>query len=216
MVEKKLLTKKVRGKKVYWAKKIKGQLHYFGPDYEQALQAYFDKKSLIENGPSIVTGDSISLGDLFNYFLTDATDRYHQGSLSHRTLKDYEEVMDLIASKMDTRTPLLDLRTFDFQTMRNQLVVGKNGKKISPQSQNRRLGYARTIFRFASVDNQFVDSPLPCSRAFKKVPAKEVRKHRSQKPQRFLTAAEIRQTRRPCPAPCPPPDRQRSEPPIAG
>ena len=33
-----LLTRKTRGSKVYWAKKIRGQVHYFGPDYSQAIK----------------------------------------------------------------------------------------------------------------------------------------------------------------------------------
>ena len=155
----KLLTLK-NGK--YWSKKIRGKVYYFGTDYEEACTEYKRQKPFLEAGIES-PGQGPTVADLLNEFLTDRRDQKEAGRLSHRTYDDYEDVCDIIASAIPVAAPLASLKVEHFTSVRKSLAKGKT-KTLSLKSQDRNLGYARAVFRFASVDNFLIDRPLPFTR----------------------------------------------------
>ena len=96
----------------------------------------------------------------------------------------------LIAEAINRNKPLKGLKARHFDLIRDKLGNEKGGD-ISLKSLNRKLGYARTIFRFASTDNRHIDRNLPFQSALKSVPKLSLRKEKASRPQRKLTNKDI-------------------------
>src|SRR5215471_17525970 len=82
-----------------WAKKIRGKLHYFGPweDPEGALNKYLDQKDDLHAGRKPrVSGDTPTVRDLLNRFLTAKTRLKESGEITNRTFLDYHSCCALI------------------------------------------------------------------------------------------------------------------------
>ena len=184
----KLLTLK-NGK--YWAKKVNGKVHYFGTDYEEACAEYKRQKPFLEAGID-TPGRGPTLADLLNEFLSDRRDQKEEGRLAQQTFNDYVEVCDIIASALPVSSTLQSLKVEQFSSIRKSLAKGKKKKVLSLKSQDRRLGYARAIFRFASIDNFLIDRPLPFTRPLAGISKLEMRRYRAGRPARRLTAEEIK------------------------
>ena len=176
----------------YWAKKIRGKVHYFGTDYDTAIKEYLRQKPYLESGVSPPL-DQVTIANLLNSFLSHRKARLDAGSLSKRTYDDYVEVCDLIVGAISKQHAIATLTVEHFEAVRKGLQKAKNKKSVSIKRFDIRLGYARTIFRFAAIDNRLIDRQLPFQSALASVPDKELRKHRQSKPKRSLTAEEINQ-----------------------
>lgn len=186
--EKKILT--LRNKQ--WSKKINKRIYYFGQDYDRAVERYEAERQYIEAGLPVPVTAGCSLGRLLNEFLADRRSSVLVGDLAERTFRDLDEVCDMIAEVIPTRTPLTALQPEHFLRIRDRLGKGVH-QPIGPTSLNRRLGYARQVFRFASVDNHLTTSPLPYTRALRGVAARTLRGHRvRRKKLRQFAASEIR------------------------
>src|SRR5438067_11519880 len=75
-----------------WAKKIRGRMHYFGPwdDTDAALQKYLDQKDALHAGRKPrVSGDTFTVRDLANRFLTTKRLMPDAGEITARTFADY-------------------------------------------------------------------------------------------------------------------------------
>ena len=74
-----------------WAKKIRGQIHYFGPwsDPDGALDKYVREKEALHDGrkPRPDTG-APTIKDVCNEFLNAKRELVESGELSERTLRD--------------------------------------------------------------------------------------------------------------------------------
>lgn len=171
----------------YWSKKIRGKTHYFGKDYDQAVLKFRQVEPFLKAGLQPPSGSGAKLSDLLNGFLNDCLER----NLSPRTVGDYHEVCKMIAEVIPLGTLIKSLSPDEFKLIRNRLTQGK-AKNVSPKTLDRRLGYARAVFRFASIDNRYLDFSLPFSKSLASVPKYDLRKHRSTQPARMLTAEEIR------------------------
>jgi len=176
----------------YWAKKIRGKVHYFGTDYDDAILEYLRQKPYLESGVAPPL-DQCTVATLLNSFLSHRKEKLDAGNLSQRTYDDYLEVCKLIAGSISKHNAISILSVEHFEAIRQGLMRAKNKKSVSPKRFDIRLGYARTIFRFASIDNRFIDRQLPFQSALASVPDSELRKHRQASPKRSLTAGEITQ-----------------------
>lgn len=176
----------------YWAKKIRGKVHYFGTEYDIAMQEYLRQKPYLESGVS-PPNCQCTVADLLNCFLDHRKKKLDEGTLSKRTYDDYFEVCHLIAASISKLHSIEALTVEHFESIRRGLMRAKNKKEVSIKRFDVRLGYARTIFRFASIDNRLIDRQLPFQSALASVPDRELRKYRQSKPKRLLTADEIKQ-----------------------
>src|SRR5436305_12118990 len=84
-----------------WAKKIRGQLHYFGPwaDPDGALKKYLEQKDALHAGrkPREATG-GVTIKDLCNQFLNAKRALVESGELTNRSWQDYKAACDLCVS----------------------------------------------------------------------------------------------------------------------
>src|SRR4051794_31138941 len=82
-----------------WAKKVRGQMHYFGPwaDPDGALTKYLEQKDDLHAGrtPRTDTGE-LTVKQLANHFLSAKQALVDTGELSPRTWVEYKAATDLI------------------------------------------------------------------------------------------------------------------------
>src|SRR5262245_2876527 len=82
-----------------WAKKIRGQLHYFGPwsDPIGALNKYLEQKDDLHAGRRPrAAGDGLTVRELCNRFLTSKRHQLDTHELSPRTFADYHATCELV------------------------------------------------------------------------------------------------------------------------
>src|SRR6516164_4899165 len=83
----------------YWCKKIRGQLHYFGPwaDPDGALKKYLAEKDALHAGREPRPDpEALTVKDLCRQFLAAKKALVESGELTKRSYKDYEDACDLI------------------------------------------------------------------------------------------------------------------------
>ncbi len=175
-----------------WAKRINGRVVYFGSwsaGWQAALEDFNAKRDYLYAGQAPPNGDATLLRDVLNSFRRSKVQSLEQGSLSQRSLDEYEDVTDVIASVVGKLRPIETITTEDLARLRSALVKGKAGKIISPTSQRRILTYARSVFYHANEE-------CGCSIRYKKPlaspSAKQLRKHRHETGERLFAADEVR------------------------
>src|SRR5712691_5602567 len=81
----------------YWAKKIRGKLHYFGKwnDPDAALAKYLEQKDALHAGRlPRENSEGVTIHALANHFLNQKQTLVDVGELSPRTWTDYKEACD--------------------------------------------------------------------------------------------------------------------------
>src|SRR5215831_9152488 len=89
-----------------WCKKLRGQLHYFGPwdDPDAALKKYLEEKDDLHAGRAPRRDqDAVTMKDVSNAFLNAKKESVKSGELSSRTWDDYKAVSDLTIKKFGKR-----------------------------------------------------------------------------------------------------------------
>ncbi len=172
----------------YWAKKIRGKLHYFGKwaDPDGALEKYLKQKDALHTGrkPREAT-EGITIKELVNQFLEAKENARDAGELTHRTWDDYKAATDLLVSHF-TKTRLVeDLDPEDFEKLRAKLA-----KKWGPVTLGNVIQRIRVVLKYAS-DNGLVDRPVRYGQAFKRPSRKVVRIDRARKGPKLFTTEEI-------------------------
>ena len=82
----------------YWAKKVRGQMHYFGkvaddPEGKAALDKWLDEKdALLAGRTPRATSDGLTIKDLCNRFLSNRQNKMQAGELSPVAFYDYYAV----------------------------------------------------------------------------------------------------------------------------
>src|SRR6266702_1360809 len=82
-----------------WAKKIRGQLHYFGPwtDPDAALNKYLEQKDALHAGRNPkAENDTLTMKFPANAYLNHKQSLLDAGELSPRTWAGYKEATDLL------------------------------------------------------------------------------------------------------------------------
>ena len=83
----------------YWAKKIRGKLHYFGPweDPDGALTQYLENKDDLHAGRTPrAAQDALTVKDAVNAFLNSKDAQVKAGELGQRTRSEYQEATDIV------------------------------------------------------------------------------------------------------------------------
>src|SRR5689334_19175722 len=85
----------------YWAKKIRGRVHYFGPwaDPDAALAKYQEQASDLHGGRTPrIESEAATVKLLCNQFLNEKQARVAAGELSPRSWQDYRDTCDLLVN----------------------------------------------------------------------------------------------------------------------
>lgn len=173
-----------------WAKKIRGQLHYFGPwdDPDGALTKYLEQKDALHSGrkPREVSA-GVTVKELANAYLNHKKSRLDSGELSPRTWMTYRETADLLVSHFGKARLVSDLGTDDFATLRNKMTR----KKWSAIRIRNLLQRVRSVFKYG-YDSALMDTPMRFGPGFAPPNRKTLRLERAKKGPRMFEASEIR------------------------
>jgi integrase len=172
-----------------WAKKIRGQLHYFGPwsSPDAALTKYLEQKEALHAGrkPREDTAGT-TLKDLCNQFLNVKWSLVESGELTNRSWQDYKAACELVISHFGKGRLVADLDPDDFATLRTKMA-----KKWGPVTLGNVIQRMRVVFKFA-WDNGLIDRPVRYGQNFKRPSRKVVRIDRAKKGPKLFTADEIK------------------------
>jgi integrase len=177
----------------YWAKKVRGKLHYFGkvsadPKGEGALLLWLDQRDDLLAGrmPRNRSGDGLTVGTLCNHFLTAKEQQRDAGDIRPRTFAEYFATCKFVVGLFGKNRLVDDLVSDDFQSLRAKLAklygVHKLGKEIQ---------LTRTIFKYG-IDAGLNDKPVRFGPTFKKPATRIMRAHRQKIGHRMFEAATLR------------------------
>lgn len=174
-----------------WCKKIKQRFHYFGPlsDPDKALERYLETKDDLYAGRTPrPKGDSggLTLLDLCNHFLTMKERRMESGELGVRMLGEYHATCERILETFGRRRLPTDLIGDDFAKYRAELA-----RRLGPVALGNEIQRVRSIFKHA-FENALIAAPVRFGTEFAKPSRRTIRVHKSSKPQRMFSAADIR------------------------
>ena len=171
-----------------WAKKIRGQLVYFGPwdDPDGALQRYLDQKDALHAGrtPREANGE-LTVKDLVNAFLNHKQDRVDSGELSQRTWDDYKTTTDLMVSTFGKRRLVDDVSPIDFAKIRRTMATRWGLHRIAKHVQ-----YCRSVFKFG-IEMGLIKLAVKFGPTFTKPSKKNFRLAKAQQEAKLFTPEEI-------------------------
>ena len=171
-----------------WAKKIRGQLHYFGAwsDPDGALAKYLDQKDALHAGrkPRTESG-AFTVKELVNAFLNAKAASRDAGEIAPRTWDDYKAACDLITDNFGKHRLVADIGPDDFATLRKKLA-----KKWGPRTLANVITRMRVAFKYAA-DNGLIDRPIIYGSSFKRPTKKTLRIDRAKKGPKLFTRDEI-------------------------
>jgi integrase len=177
----------------YWAKKINGKLHYFGPrhsDWKTSLEEYQrvvdDLRLGKERNPNACT-----VGQVCNSFLHTKQRAVETGEFSKRSWRDYQSVGKRIIEHFGRTALVEDLSPADFGRFRAELAKGRSVTSLANL-----VRVARMVFRYAETE-ELIDGRVSFGSQFSEPSKKAKKQHRAKLRRdhglRMLEAAEIRQ-----------------------
>lgn len=171
-----------------WAKKIKGKLHYFGAweDWEGALKRYKRERDDLQLGLTPQREDGFTFKEMINKFLTLERGQFLAGEVSERTFENYKDIGLLMANTLGRTKHVSSLRPNDSAKMRQAF-----GSNKSPSTLRVKIGYVKAFFAWA-YRNEEIERLPRYGDAFAKPSKLAIRRARTAKPKRLLTADQIR------------------------
>jgi integrase len=174
-----------------WAKKIRGQLHYFGPwaDPDGALDKYLAEKDALSAGRKPRTAEEtegLTVKALANRFLNAKDALVETGELSPRTRAEYQATTDLIVKSFGKHRLVADLDTDDFAKLRKKMA-----KRWGPHRLAKIIQYVRSVFKH-SFEAGLIDRPVRFGPGFNRPTKKTIRLHRAKQGQKLFSAEEIK------------------------
>jgi integrase len=172
-----------------WAKKIRGQFHYFGPwaDPDGALAKYMEQKEDLHAGRTPrPQREQFTVKDGANHFLNCKKALLDTGELGQRTWVDYKEACTLIVSHFGKRRLVSDLRPADFAALRKKLA-----KRFGPVRLGNIIQRVRSVFKLA-FDEELIDRPIRYGQGFDRPTKHVLRRHRAGQGEKLFTDEEVR------------------------
>ncbi len=174
-----------------WAKKIRGQLHYFGSwsdGWKAALVNYLKQKDALHAGRKPRTEvEGMTVKEMANKFLIAKQASVDSGELAYRTWEDYKAACALLIQHFGKGRLIDDLDPEDFAGLRKKPV-----RKWGPTTVRNAIQRIRVVFKFA-VDNGLTDRLIRYGQGFKRPSEKTLRLERARKGPKLFTPKEIRQ-----------------------
>jgi integrase len=173
-----------------WAKKIRGQLHYFGPwdDPQGSLDKYLQQKDALHAGrkPRPAADEAPTVKDVANAFLNAKQALLDAGELSPRTFISYRQAADALVGHFGKARIVADLDPQDFAGLRVKMA-----KKWGVYRLGVTIQYIRSVFKHA-FDSGLIPTPVRFGPGFKGPSKKTVRLHRASQGAKLFTADELR------------------------
>jgi integrase len=173
----------------YWAKKIRGKVHYFGPwaDPDAALDKYLEQKDALHAGRKPRSDpEALTVKDLANHFLNAKQALVDTGELSPRTWVEYKATTDLLVKNFGKQRLVSDLDPDDFATLRSRMA-----KTWGPHRLANMIQYVRSVFKHG-FDAGLIDRPVRFGPGFKRPTKKTLRLHRAEQGVKLFSADVIR------------------------
>jgi integrase len=172
----------------YWAKKVRGRMHYFGPweDPDGALAKYNEQKDDLHAGNTPrAKQKALTVKDAVNAYLNEKDSRVEAGELSARTRREYKEATDEVVKEFGKRRRVADLRSDDFAALRKRMAQSWGPTRLGNMIQT-----VRSIFKFA-YESELIERPVRFGPSFKKPSKKVLRLHRAAKGVKMFAAEEV-------------------------
>jgi integrase len=186
----------------YWAKKIKGKLHYFGrwgrtvkgvmvrvegDGWADAEVAYNLQYPDILKGrkPRKTSDDPLTVMDLCNRFLTSKQRKVETGRLSPRSLEEYRRTTDRLVRVFNKNRPVEDLGADDFEDM-----LADISEKCGVVRVGNEITRIKSVFRYA-YENRLIPEAVNYGSEFVKPSSSELRRHKASSTKKLFTPAEI-------------------------
>jgi len=176
-----------------WCKKIRGKLHYFGADANDALVKYQEQRDDLQAGRTPRTKTSSpTLRSIVNAFLTAKRALVDSNELTAYTFADCYRICECILSFFGKDSQVSDLRPEDFGRFRIELAKTKK----SLVTLGNAIIRTRSFFNWA-LTNRHILAPVDFGTSFEIPGRKAKRKAKNQAKQRgqgrTFTADECRQ-----------------------
>lgn len=173
-----------------WAKKINGQLHYFGPweDPDGALNLFLHQRDDLYAGrePTPPEG-AFTMRVLANAFLNDRLHRLETGEITQRTFDDYHRVCKMLIEHFGKNRLVEDIVPRHFNKLRAELAKG-----VGPVTLGNEVSRVRVIFNFAYKAGH-VDAPIRFGPSFKRPSKRLLRQARAERGLVMFEANQIQQ-----------------------
>jgi integrase len=183
--------KKIRGKIHYfgrWAKRVNGKLvRVEGDGWEEALELYKAQADDLHAGRTPrVQGDTLTVADLCNRFLTAKHRQREAREITPRMYDEYKGTTDRLVATFGKTRLVDDLAADDFEALRDAMA-----KLWGPVRLGNEIQKVRTVFKYG-FEAGLIETPVRYGPQFKKPSASVMRRHRAHNGERMLEAAELR------------------------
>lgn len=175
----------------YWAKKVRGKLHYFGkvsedPHGKGALVRWLEvKDDLLAGRTPRPKSDGFTVTNLCNHFLTAKNQLLTSGELSNRTWLDYKSSTDRLIEVFGGNRLVADLASGDFEKLRGQIAKTRGLVALGNEIQR-----IRSVFRYA-YDAALIEHAVRFGPLFKRPSRKTIRAAKAKQPKKFYSADDI-------------------------
>lgn len=150
-----------------YCKKIRGKLHYFGVNKQEALRRYLEQASYLHAGKlpeAREANDSMFLKTLCNLYLEHQHSRVQAGEIKLRQVYDQTTFLRDFVKCLGRSRKISEIATIDLQKYRMRLIKqGKSNNRI-----NNYISAMKAMYHWAS-ENELITS-IPNLKAIKKLP----------------------------------------------
>ncbi len=141
-----------------WAKKIRGQLHYFGSwaaGWEAALREYERVREYLYTGRQRpIPTDGVTVADVCSAFMQSRTKRVEAGEISQRTVDTYDDTCSRIVAVLGANTIAQTIGPPDFELLRAKIC-----ETCGLTKRTNEITYTRMVFNHA-FKNKLIDRPV--------------------------------------------------------
>ena len=179
-----------------WCKRVRGELHYFTGNADEALREWLRVKDALENGlpypPKSVpqyaedeSGGKLTIRGLGNKFLAFKRDQVKAGELSVQTFDRYKRMTDLLVKTFGANRIVETLQPHDFQRLRRIM-----SRRWGVFARANEIQMVRTAFKFV-YEQDLIKSPVKFGQGFQKPKAKDLQAARLANGPRLFTPEQI-------------------------
>ncbi|MBI3461841.1 MAG: integrase [Planctomycetes bacterium] len=170
-----------------WCKKVRGKLHYFTGNADEALAEWLRVKDdlLLGRRPPPKDDERLTLSNALNAFLEAKKARVRSGELDGQTWADYFRSAQHAVKVLGRTTIVEELRPADFEKLRAHLAEGRG--PVALQNEINRIKVALDW----AYKSDLIDRPVRYGESFSRPPRKLLLKARQDAGPKLFTADEI-------------------------
>ena len=171
-----------------WCKRIRGRIHYFLGNSQDALEEYKRVRDDLYAGrtPRPAGSDETTIRDLANAFLTHKDHLVQTGELARQSFLDYRRTCKRLIEILGRNRSTAGLAPSDFAELRVKFA-----KTMGPVALGNEINRTRIVFKFA-YDEELIPTPVKFGQTFKRPSRKTLRKERARAADRTFMSAQIR------------------------